>query len=72
MVLDAPFLSTHRFKVRLKGKVERPALHIGVVAIEKGAFKSPSNLLIYPVSKNTTSEIFGSLIFMAYQSLWVI
>ena len=49
MVLDAPLLSTQHYKVRIKGKVEQcrerssaPTLHIGVVAIEKGAFGLPS------------------------------
>ena len=47
MVLDAALLSTQHYKVRNKGKVEQSrewssALHLGVVAIEKGAFGSPS------------------------------
>ena len=47
MVLDAALLSTHHFKVMIKGKVEQsrnvaPPLHLGVVAIEKGTFRSPS------------------------------
>ena len=49
MVLDAYLLNTQHYKVRIKGKVgqswERsigPPLHFGVVAIEKGAFGSPS------------------------------
>ena len=39
---------TQQYKVHIKGKVEQsrekssPALHLGVVAIEKGAFRSPS------------------------------
>ena len=44
MVLDA----TQHHKVRIKGKMEQsrerssvPPLHLGVVAIEKGAFESP-------------------------------
>ena len=46
MVLDATLLKTKQ--VRVKSKVEQsnivtpPLLHLGVVAIEKGAFKSPS------------------------------
>ena len=61
MVLDTTLLN----KVGIKGKVEQsrerssaPALHLGVVAIEKGVFWSPSttvaNLLttyIYIISK---------------------
>ena len=49
MVLDATLLDTQHYKVRIKSKVEqsrewstRPPLHLGVVAIEKGAFGSPS------------------------------
>ena len=46
MVLDAFLLNTQQYKVRIKGKVEQkelcPPLHLGVVAIEKGAFWSPS------------------------------
>ena len=49
MVLDTSLLNTQHYKVRIKGKVEkslekeyRPPLHLGVVAIEKGAFGSPS------------------------------
>ena len=45
MVLDAILLSTQHYKVRIKGKVEQSqgkelclSLHLGVVAIEKGAF----------------------------------
>ena len=46
MVLDAALLNTQYYKV--KGKVEQSRewssapLHFGVVAIEKGAFGSPS------------------------------
>ena len=48
MVLDAALLSTQHYKLRIKGKVEQnrkewcPPLQLGVVAIEKGAFGSPS------------------------------
>ena len=49
MVLDATLLNTQHYKVRIKGKVEQSRerssalpLHLGVVAIEKGAFGSPS------------------------------
>ena len=43
MVPDASLLNTQRYKIRIKAKVEqRPSLHHGVVAIEKGAFRSPS------------------------------
>ena len=38
MVIDTYLLNTQHYKIRIKGKVERPPLHFGVVAIEKGAF----------------------------------
>ena len=47
MVLDATLLNTHHYKAGIKGKVEQSRersstlpLHLGVVAIEKGAFRS--------------------------------
>ena len=53
MVLDATLLSTQLYKVRIKGNVEqswewsmRPPQHFSVVAIEKGAFGSPSTMII--------------------------
>ena len=49
MVLDTSLLKTKEFMVRIKSKVEqsrekelRPPLHLGVVAIKKGSFWSPS------------------------------
>ena len=52
MVLDASLLNTQYYKVRIKGKVEQSRerrstlpLHLGVVAIEKGAFGSPSTMV---------------------------
>ena len=47
MVLDTSLLNTQQYKVLIEGKVEqgkewRPLRHLGVVAIEKGAFWSPS------------------------------
>ena len=48
MLLDASLLNTQHYKVRIKGKVEQTRerstapQHLGVVAIEKGAFGSPS------------------------------
>ena len=48
-VLDAALLNTQHYKVRIKGKVEQSRewssalpYNLGVVAIEKGAFRSPS------------------------------
>ena len=49
MVLDVALLSTQHYKVRIKGNVEQSwwwssalPYTLGVVAIEKGAFGSPS------------------------------
>ena len=50
MVLDTSLINTQQYKVRIEGKVEqsrqgkeyRPPLHFSIVAIEKGAFGSPS------------------------------
>ena len=49
MVLGVALLNTQHYKVRIKGKVEQSRewrsafpLHLGVVAIEKRAFGSPS------------------------------
>ena len=49
MVLDTSLLNTQQCKFHIKGKVEQsrerssaPPLHLDVVAIEKGAFWSPS------------------------------
>ena len=49
MVLDTSLLNTQQYKVRIKGKVEQSRemsstfpLYLGVVAIEKGAFWTPS------------------------------
>ena len=51
MELDTTLLNTQHYKVRFKGKVEQswngvaPPLHLGVVAIEKGAYGSPSTMV---------------------------
>ena len=47
MVLDTSLLNTQKYLVRIEGKVEQSrerssTLPFGVVAIEKGAFRSPS------------------------------
>ena len=54
MVLDAPLLDTQHYKENIKGKVKKsrerscaPPLHVGVEAIEKGAFGSLSTLLFF-------------------------
>ena len=52
MVLDAPFLNTQHYKVWVKSKMEQSrerssalSLHLGVEAIEKEAFGSPSTMV---------------------------
>ena len=51
MELDTTLLNTQHYKVRFKGKWSNPgngvapSLHLGVVAIEKGAFGSPSTMV---------------------------
>ena len=52
MELDTTLLNTQHYKVRFKGKVKQSrewisalSLHLGVVAIEKGAFGSPSTMV---------------------------
>ena len=53
MILDASLLNTQQYKVRIEGKVEQSKercsapLHLGVIAIEKGAFWSPSTRTTY-------------------------
>ena len=51
MVHDAALLNAQHYKVRIKGKVEQSQessgalpIHLGIVAIEKGAFESPSTI----------------------------
>ena len=70
MVLDATLLNTQHYKLRIKGKMEHPGkvvvppLHLGVVAIERGAFVSPSTksrlfYLLMPLEK-VWSHLFSS------------
>ena len=63
MVLDATLLNTQHYKVRFKGKVEQSwewssalPLHLGVVAIEKGAFGSPSTMVANFTLQNSVSR----------------
>ena len=50
-ILDASLLNTQHYKVRIKGKMDQsreavaPSPTHGVVAIEKGAFGSPSTMV---------------------------
>ena len=42
MVVDTTLRNTHHYVVKIKGKViQRPTLHLSVIAIKKGAFGSP-------------------------------
>ena len=71
MVLEASLLNIQHYKIRIKGKVEQSRernsapLHPWVVAIEKGAFWSPSttvaNLLPYYFSDTVGWYIFNEL-----------
>ena len=51
MVLGVALLNTQHYKVRIKGEVKQSRewssthLHLGVVAIEKGAFQLPSTMV---------------------------
>ena len=65
MVLDTSLLNTQQYKVHIKGKLEQsrersstPPLHLGVVAIEKGAFWLP---LTTVVNKLNISCLFTQL-----------
>ena len=71
MILDSSWLNTQHYKVCAKGKVEQSKerssalfLHLGVVAIEKGAFRSPSttvaNFYLYILS--STDRLFCCII----------
>ena len=62
MVLDTSLLNTEKYKARIKGKVEKSrerscVLPYSVVAIEKGAFWSPSttvaNFTFFTIYKQT-------------------
>ena len=65
VVLDTYLLNTQQYKVCIKDKVEQswerssPPLHFGVVAIEKGAFGSPSTSV-------TNCTLLTSLIFPSF------
>ena len=67
MVLDASFLNTQHYKVRIKGNVEKSwerssaPLHLGVVAIEKGAFGSPSTMVTNFTFRRFTGQHVGLL-----------
>ena len=72
MVLDASLLNSHHYKVWIKGKVEQsmkrssaPPLHLGVVAIKKGAFGLPSDTVAnftYFINITKQITIFGMYI----------
>ena len=54
MLLDTTLLNTQHYKVRIKGKwrntgkEQRSALHLGVVAIKRGAFRLSSTMVNKP------------------------
>ena len=70
MVLDTSLLNTQHYKIRIKGKVERSRersntlTYTSVVAIEKGAFRSPST--------KVANFTFYLSCLMAYQLSWII
>ena len=66
MVLDTSLLNTQNYKVRIKGKVEL-SLHLDVVAIDKGAFGSPSTLG-HPRLRVTLD--FGRQLFIYFLIYW--
>ena len=72
MVLDTSLLNTEHYKVRIKGKVEKSRerssvpLHLGVVATEKGAFRSHST----KVANLTYLVFYVFMFFVAF--FWVI
>ena len=68
MVLDAALLNTQHYKVGIMGKEERPSLRFGVVAIEKGAFESPSTkvtIFIFTLSIHIWRVCFFSFLFFS-------
>ena len=65
MLIDATLLNTQHCKVRIKAKVEQSRersstlpLYLGVVAIEKGAFRSPSNKVanLFKINDNNNNN----------------
>ena len=71
MVLDAALLNTQYYKVRINVKQSNqwngvtPSLHLDVVAIEKGAFKSPSTTVA-----NFTTYIYIYIYIIIIISCW--
>ena len=64
MVLDTSLLDTQHYKVRIKGKVEQSRERssalpntLGVVAIEKGAFRLPLTMVANLLTTGLNSEI---------------
>ena len=83
MVLDTSLLNTRQYKVRIKGKVEQSSerssaltLHLSVVAIEKGAFWSPSTKVanftfyLYIYMQNIYIYIWFNHIYMMFVSIF--
>ena len=67
MVLDTSLLSIQHCKVHIKGKVEQS----GVVAIEKGAFGSPSTTVANFTHLLTVSYLSSGLLQCIYVSIYV-
>ena len=64
MILDTSLLNTQQYKVRIKSKVEKSRersgtlpRHLGVVAIEKGAFWSPTLLYFTNLVELLNAEV---------------
>ena len=82
MVFDAALLSIQQFQVRIKGKVEQLwewnsafPLHLYVVAIEKGAFESPSTKVAnftysYSISYGLNSITTVFFYKVSFDSIW--
>ena len=78
MVLDTALFNTRRYKVRIKGKVEQfwerssaLPLHLGVVAIEKGAFWSPltkvANFTYYILTENNV-QVYNECLYWSWKN----
>ena len=72
MVLDTSLLNTRQYNGSIKGKVEQyrerscaPPIHFGVVAVEKGAFWSPSTTVA-----NFTNLFYSTLLIGFHTLKW--
>ena len=62
IVLDFSLLNTQHYKVWIKGKWSNPEKGVGVVAIEKGAFGSPSK---------TVGQLYIYVIYTTHEHQWI-